>query len=276
MKNLLIILFSSILLSSNILLSQVIVSPYIVYMDEYNKFGSMIVQNESFEPYEISITFKFGYPISDSLGNRTMNYIENPPEDMAAINNWVNAFPKKFVLKSKERQTIRLMIKPPTNLNDGTYWTRIVTSSTPVQNNVDTNVTGVSAKLKFVLNQVTTAIYRNGRANTDLSISDPKLFLDSNKTYQLLYPLERKDNSPFFGYLTIRIFTQENELIKEEKDFISIYYSMVKNYFLPREEFTSGNYRAELTVTFNEKEDIPESKIPQKQDILNIFEFYIP
>lgn len=245
-------------------------------MDEQNKFGSMIVQNESLEPYEITMSFVFGYPVSDSLGNRTMKYVQEPTDTEPSINNWVKAFPKKFILNPKEKQTIRLMIKPPKDLSDGTYWTRIVTSSAPVQADVDSSSGGVSAKLKFVLNQVTTAIYRTKNAVTDLQIGNPKMIQDSTNTYQLLYPLERGGNTPFFGYLNLRVFNEAGEKIKDERDFLSIYYDMVRNYILPSENFKSGKYRAELEIEFNEKEDIPESKLAKKENISNSFEFIIP
>lgn len=264
------------LLFSSNLLSQVIISPYIVYMDDKDRYGSMIVQNESYEPYEISISFVFGYPVSDSLGNRTMKYIQYPDENVPSINNWVKAFPKKFVLQPKERQTIRLMSRPPTDLLPGTYWTRIVTSSSPVETSVDTSTSGVSAKLKFVLNQVTTAIYRKEPANVDLKIDEPKIYLDSTNTYQLLFPLQREGNSPFFGNLSLRVFNAQNELVHDEKEYLSIYFDLVRNFILPKEKFIQGKYHAELEVKFNEKEDISESKMEQKPNVIKKFDFSIP
>ncbi len=245
-------------------------------MDEQNKFGSMIVQNESLEPYEISISFIFGYPISDSLGNRTMNYEQNPTDEMPSINNWVKAFPKKFILKPKERQTVRLMIRPPMGIAPGTYWTRIVTSSSPVESAVDSSTNGVSAKLKFVLNQVTTAIYRKSEAITNLSISDPKIILDTNNTYQILYPLKREGNSPFFGFFNLKIYDEMDQIVIDERDYLSVYFDLIRNYLLPNEIVKSGKYRAEMEIEFNEKEDIPESKLPPIPNIINKFEFSIP
>lgn len=264
------------LISTNLILSQVIISPYVVYMDEQNKFGSMIVQNESLEAYEISISFIFGYPISDSLGNRTMDYIQSPSDEMPSINNWVKAFPKKFILQPKERQTVRLMIRPPMGLAPGTYWTRIVTSSSPVDVGVDSSTNGVSAKLKFVLNQVTTAIYRKNEAVTNINISDPEIILDTNNTYQLLYPLKREGNSPFFGYFNLKVYDEMNQIVLDERDYLSVYFELIRNYILPNELFKTGIYRAELEIEFNEKEDIPESKLEAIPNILNKFEFSIP
>jgi len=275
MKNLSKLLLPFLFISSN-LFSQVIISPYIVYMDEQNKFGSMIVQNESLDPYEISVSFVFGYPISDSLGNRTMNYEKKPSEEMPSINGWVKAFPKKFVLKPKERQTIRLMIRPPSSIEAGTYWTRIVTSSSPVASSIDSSNGGVSAKLKFVLNQVTTAIYRKQEATVDLNIGNPKLYLDSTNSYQLLYSLERRENSPFFGFVNLKVYDSNNQIVQDERDYLSVYFDLVRNYKLNSELFPSGNYRAEIEIEFNEREDIPESKLPQKPNITKMFEFNIP
>ncbi len=270
------LLFVFFILTTTVL-SQVIISPYVVYTDYSNKFGSMIVQNESLDPYEISISFVFGFPISDSLGNRTMQYMENPSEEYSSLNNWISAFPKKFVLNSKERQTIRLMVKPPKEIPKGTYWTRIVTSSTPLKtDSVSNSGSGVSAKLKFVLNQVTTAIYRTDSVFTDVSINNVSLMQDTAGVYQLLYNIEQKGNSPYFGDFNLKVMNQAGEVIKEEKDYLSIYYGIIRNYSLSIEDFGSGDYKAELLIKFNEKEDIPESTLVPPAEIVNSFEFTIP
>jgi len=245
-------------------------------MDETNKYGSLVVQNESFDSYEISISFIFGYPVSDSLGTRTMKYINNPSKEQPSITNWIKVFPRKFVLAPKERQTVRLLVKPPKNIEDGSYWARIVTQSTPIDKQKDTTSSGVSAKIKFVLNQITTAIYRKGNASTKLTIDDVKLYKDSTNTYQLLYLLGRKGNSPFFGNFNLKVYNKKGELVKEESDYASIYYDFIRNYILKKEDFKQGKYRAELEIIFNEKEDIPKSKMDDIPPVKKTFEFLIP
>ncbi len=256
--------------------AQVILSPYVVYMDETNKYGSLVVQNESFDSYDISISFIFGYPVSDSVGTRTMKYISNPSEDEPSISSWVKVFPRKFVLAPKERQTVRLLVKPPKGVKDGTYWTRIVTQSTPIDKQKDSSASGVSAKIKFVLNQITTAIFRKGNASTGLSIDNVKLYKDSTNTYQLLYSLGRKGNSPFFGNFNLKVYDVNDVLVKEESDYASIYSDFVRNYILAKDDFNPGKYKAELEIIFNEKEDIPKSKMESIPAIKNSFEFLIP
>ncbi len=256
--------------------AQVIISPYVVYTDEHNKFGKLIVQNESYDSYEISISFIFGYPISDSLGNRTMKYIKQPEDSLPSINAWVKAFPKKFVLHPKERQTVRLFVKPPGYLKNGTYWTRIVTSSSPIIKEQDSSGNGVSAKLRFVLNQVTTVIFRKGIANTGLNISNAKISRDSTGSYKLLYLLKREGNSPFFGNFNLKIFNSKGQPVKDESDYTSVYFNMIRSYVLPQNIFKPGKYKAILEAVFNEKEDIPQSKMKNIPNVKNTFEFIIP
>lgn len=264
-----------ILFYAKILFSQVIISPYVVYMDEYNKYGSMIVQNESMESYEVSISFVFGYPISDSLGNRTMKYEPNPDDSLPSINGWIKAFPKKIILNPKERQTIRMMVKPPAGLKDGTYWTRIVTSSLPIENDVDSTKGGVSAKVKFVLNQVTTAIYRKGKNEVNLSLTNPKIFKDSSDNYQFLYGIKKGGNSPFYGNLYFNIYDEMDSLITSQKDYLSIFFDIYRNYNVKNNILKSGKYRAELVVEYNEKMDIPESKLKPIPNTIKEYEFTI-
>ena len=50
--------------------SQIIISPYILYTDTKNKFGTFLVLNESDQVYEIDMSFIFGYPVTDSVGRK--------------------------------------------------------------------------------------------------------------------------------------------------------------------------------------------------------------
>jgi len=51
---------------------------------------------------------------------------------------------------------------------------------------------------------------------------------------------------------------------------------MVRNYHLPDEGLEAGKYIVELEIEYNEKEDIPESKMPAKPNTKRKFEFLIP
>jgi hypothetical protein len=243
------------------LYSQILISPYIVYTDEKNKVNNFIVQNESNDNYEVSVSFTFGYPVSDSTGQIVMKYFDNDSSQTSSINNYIRAFPKKFILSPKKRQVIRLTVKAPDTLSAGTYWTRIVTSAVPFTEQVDTTHTGITARIKFVLNQVTTCLYRVGDAESGVKILDYKLTPDSNMTI-LTVNLERIGNSPFIGNLILKVPDEKGNVVKELKEYIPLYFNLMKKIQIDHTDLEKGKkYFLNITAVNTEKEDIPESNL---------------
>ena len=243
------------------LYSQILISPYIVYTDEKNKVNNFIVQNESNDNYEVSVSFTFGYPVSDSSGQIVMKYFDNDSSQTYSINDYIRAFPKKFILPPKKRQVIRLTVKAPDTLSAGTYWTRIVTSAVPFTEQVDTTHSGITARIKFVLNQVTTCLYRVGDAESGVKILDYKLTPDSNMTI-LTVNLERIGNSPFIGNLILKVQDEKGNVVKELKEYIPLYFNLMKKIQIDHTDLEKGKkYFLNMTAVNTEKEDIPESNL---------------
>lgn len=255
--------------------AQVIISPYVVYIDERDRYGTFIVQNESNQDYEITISFVFGHPISDTLGNVSMQYYPEPTDNLPSITNWIRAFPKKFVLRPTQRQLIRMTVRPPDSLSAGTYWTRIVTSSVPKADSLNTSSTGISAKINFVLNQVTTVLYRVDPADSKLVVKNFKTEMDSSKL-DFFVDLKREGNSPYWGDLYLTIEDSLGIIIKEQQEYLPVYFELVKKYSFNLNEIPSGNYTARMRFEFNEKEDIPKSRIDLKPAIIKTLSFEVP
>ncbi len=245
-------------------------------MDKKDRFGTFLVQNKSLEEYEINISFVFGYPTTDSLGSGTMKYIENPADSLPSIAKWVRAFPKSFILAPEQKQIVRMTVRPQRDLTPGTYWTRMVTSSTPKSPPVDTLEEGISAKIRFVLNQVTTVVYRVETATTRLELENMSIQSDS-ANLQMFVDIKREGNSAFFGDMTTRIFNEYGDTVAVDENFIQVYYDMKKRIDFPLENLTEGKYRVELEILFNEKEDIPKSRmVPDKFTYKKELEFNYP
>jgi len=264
-----ILLFS--LLFSIQTFAQIIISPYIVLLNENNRFGKFIVQNESNETYEVTISFLFGFPQSDSSGSMTMKYIDNPDSTYTSSVNWIKAFPRKFFLEPKQRQLIRMMVNPDRELSPGTYWARIVTSSAPTSVAADTLKQGISAKIKFVLNQITTLLYRTGNIETGAELKNYFVKEDSGGT-SIFAELNRKGNSPFFGDAVVSVFNDSGKA-GEKTEGLSLYYNLTKKFYF--ENLKPGNYSAEIKIIHNEKEVIPESTIKQGEPIIRRLQFTV-
>lgn len=254
--------------------SQVIISPYIVYLDQQKRFGSFIVQNESNEEFEISISYIFGYPVSDSLGTGSMKYYEEPDDSLPSIDKWIRAFPRNFVLKPRQRQVVRMTVRPPDTLEAGTYWTRIVTSSSPRSVSVNQLSAGISARINFVINQITTVIYRKDSVWTGIDISSFENFEDSSSVY-FLAQLNRTGNSPFFGDMSIAITDTNGTEFATQQEYLAVYYNMIKRITFDKSELPAGIYNAYLKIILNEKVDIPESKLEPILPITKTIQFEI-
>lgn len=265
-------IFLSLLFLSIHSFAQVIISPYIVLINENNRFGNFIVQNEASETYEVTVSFVFGFPQSDSLGNLSMKYINNPDSTYPSAVEWIKAFPRKFFLEPKQRQLIRMMVVPNKDLSPGTYWARIITSASPTSTTTDTIKQGISAKIKFVLNQITTLLYRVGDNESKAQFTNYFVKKDSSGA-SVFTSLEREGNSPFFGSVVVSVSNDSDRVLEEKTEKISLYYNLTKK--ISFEKLKPGSYSAEIKIINNEKEDIPESNIKPAEPIIRRIQFSI-
>jgi hypothetical protein len=254
MKVILLTIFASLLFAASSF-AQLVVTPYVVMIDKQNKFGTYMVLNETDEEQEVSISFKFGYPVSDAEGNVTMLY-DSTDSDAHSLTQKIKAFPRKFILKPKEKQIIRMTVSPE-GLAPGTYWTRIVTSSQSRKPYKETNE-DFSANINFVLHQITTVLYKNGDfANnvefTDLSVTTDSAFVN------LIPAVKSTGTPPFFCKFTYKIYDSSNKAVIDNFEYIAVYYDLKKKISIPLSSLTPGSYTAEVTVSSDDSPDIPKS-----------------
>lgn len=259
--SLLIILLSVALAPLGLVRAQVIVAPTILYMSDHDPFGTFVVMNRSRDPQEISVSFKFGYPTSDSLGNIFMRYDDSLAADKYSCNEWLRGFPKQFVLNPDQQQVVRLVITPQQDLPNGVYWTRLITRSTPQVKFVDTVKTGVTANITFVLEQVTTIVFEKGSVNTSISVSDGGTFTDSTHL-NVLANLNRGGNAPFLGTVNLKILDAAGNTVYTDKLLIAAYFDMHVKFAVPLSNLRVGDrYTAILDVSSDRPDIPPENAI---------------
>ena len=257
------ILFSScilsILISLNIVDAQVNVAPPVVFMSPENRFGLLMLENQTSNTQEVSVEFKFGYPTSDSLGVVAMQYADSAAERQYSIASWLKAFPKKFVLTPGQQQSVRLALTAPQSLPDGIYWTRIITTGAPQQKFVDTVQRGITTQLNYVFQQVTTAAFVKGKIISQLTIEGKGVQRDSSGIVVLWY-VNRTGNAPYFGTAVTKIYSQRGDIVDETKETLAIYFSMMKRSFFSNTLFKAGSYSVEVSL-LPERIDIPSDQL---------------
>jgi len=253
--------------------AQISVSPPALFINSTNRFGTFIVENKTAEVQEVSIKFRFGYPVSDSIGNLSMQYNDTIAEAQHSLAGWIKGFPRKFILMPGTQQIMRFTTQPPPNLSDGMYWSRIITSSQPQANRIDTMRTGITAHFNVVFEQITTVLYSKGKLNSDIEIADPYIVEDS-ASVRLIWKTVKTGNAPYFGTAYVKVFDENGNVVDETFETLGIYVTMNKKVKFDRNKLKPGNYVAEITFV-TERKDIASDNIIQLPPIVKKFTFTI-
>lgn len=240
-------------------LSQITITPIYVYLDQQNRFGSMLVMNGSQQPQEVTITFSFGYPVTDAEGNIEMVYGDSTTADQWGIHEAIRGFPRSFTVQPGQRQVVRLTVAPR-NFEDGMYWSRLKTTSTPVSPPVgETSADAVTTQITYKFEQVTTVFYKHGDVNTAVEITDFTTEQTENQV-EFIADMTRSGNAPFLGSIVLTVIDQAGKTIIERSTSTSIYYDYRQVFRINREELPAGSYEAEIRI-ISRRGDVPQEHL---------------
>lgn len=234
--------------------AQVVVYPTTIIASNNNRFGTFFVTNNSQQPQQITLSYRFGYPTSDKNGNIYMQYKDSVNAQKYSCAKWIKSYPSKFVLPPGQRQTIRMLISPPANLHNGVYWTRLVTNSKPQESFPDTTKNGVVTHIVFAIDHITSIIYREGNVNAHVQIASISSQKDSKGNIEFLTNLHRDGSAPFLGNIVFQIFDHSKKLLKTINEPIAVYFNLTKRFVINSGDLGAGTYTAQ--VTLNSQRDV--------------------
>lgn len=241
-------------------IAQVTISPTSLFIDSQRRFETLLIMNSSNSAQEISLSWEFGYPKMDEDGGSVMIYDDPEEAAMHSAADWLRGFPKNFILEPGARQTIRITAKAPRGLADGTYWSRLKTTSSALSAQVGTEQSaGISAQINFQFNQITSIFFKQGEVNTGIDIIKVRNIVEDKKI-RLLANYTKSGNSPFLGTMTAKVFDTSGEVLLDEKIFVSIYYDGVHRIDLDGSALPAGSYDYEISFSSG-RPDIPDTDI---------------
>ena len=178
----------------------VMVAPHAVYIDHRTRSGSVLLYNPGTEAVEVTISTIFGYPVTDSTGSIKLDTLL--ADSSVSALSWIQAFPRRLTVAPRERQTLRLLARPPAGLADGEYWLRLVIAAqagrVPISGVSDT--TAIQVGLTLEVRTIIGVNYRKGLMTTGLTLSNVRgeVIHDSLITRARL---ERRGNAAFVGMI---------------------------------------------------------------------------
>ena len=254
--------------------AQVVIAPPIVFISDQLPYGTFVVSNVSTVPQEVDIAFKFGYPNTDSVGNIFMDYNDSTGSARNySCASWLSAFPTKFILNPGQEQVVHMSVSSPDSLNDGVYWSRLVTISQPQQKFVGKIKSGITANIIFVFRQITSVLYEKGKLDTGIRVDGFHASQDS-ASVNLYADLRRIGDAPFLGTVSIHVLNQNGDIVYANEGLIAVYMGFVKSFDIPLSKLPARNYSATITLSTN-RSDIPPSQQLKMTPVSKSFSFTV-
>jgi hypothetical protein len=232
------------------LFAQVTVAPSMLFIDAKSGIGNLYITNNSGAPQEVSISFAFGYPDADGVGNATMNYGDTLAAKTYSLNPMVRAYPRTFLLAAKQEQTVRLQVRNST-AKAAFYFTRVKITSNQKSAEIGRKVTdSVSTQINFKFEQILPVFYRKGIASTGLTIHDVSTTVKDQKM-TVVADVERTGTAPFVGSVKAELYSPANERVALFEATAAIYFRVKNKMELDLAKAGKGEHR--LVLTFETK-----------------------
>ena len=249
------LLLQLILITAIPALGQVTIAPTNLFLDSSTKFGTYMVVNGSNDAQEISVQFIFGYSTSEENGERTL--IQNDTSEIAqkySIADRLRAFPQNFTLLPGQRQIVRLRIGNTSDLEPGTYWSRIKTTSQKQAPPIElSNQQVVSASIGIVIEQVTGLYFKNGDVSTGIDIQEISSSINSDNKLEILTSFLRTGNSPFLGNVLVRLTNKSGNIVREAPVTTTYFFDGVHKQTFDIDDLPKGDYT--ISVAFESRRD---------------------
>lgn len=254
----------------------VLVAPHAVFLDHRTRSGTLTLYNPGREAVEISIETLFGYPVSDSAGHLTLYAPETPDSTEPSAAGWLQAFPRRMTLAPQERQTVRLLGRPPASLPDGEYWSRLAVSAkggtVPVSGVVDTSQIKVGLTLE--IRTILPVYYRKGNPTTGLAIDGVHTMVEGDSL--VVRPrLVRQGNAAFVGTLRGALADSAGTVRSSFSMPLAVFYRMEPRVTTSRAGIPAGRYLLRLELA-SERDDLPEAQLLPIAPVRDSLEVVLP
>jgi hypothetical protein len=248
--------------------AQIALSPSFVFIEENSGVGNLYVSNNGEQAHEVTITFQFGYPGSDSDGNLVMNYDDSVAYDQFALDPLIRAFPRSFLLSAGEQRTVRLQMVPGQERKEGFFFTRMKVLAKPQTPEVTEDIAdGIGTKISFNFEQITAVFYKRGKVGTGLEVKEVEVRQNEDKL-ELRTQLHRTGNSPFLGSMYARLKDARGNVVAETQSTTTAYFDVIRRMDLNTEGIAPGVYTLELSFE-TRRNDMMISDLVQAQRIVH-------
>lgn len=235
----------------------VVVAPHAVFIDHATRAGSITLYNPGEEPVEVSVSFAFGYPTTDSAGNVSVELSDSTPPGEPGAAAWLQAFPRRVTVGQQQRQTIRLLASPPANLPNGEYWARIVVGAkggkVPVVGVPDS--AAITVGLTLEIRTVISVVYRKGQLTTGVTLA-PISAGYAHDSVHVRLPLTRTGTAAYLGTARVSVVNSAGDPVGQDERAVAVYHALNPRLTVPVGTLAPGSYTVRVSV-YTDRVDLP-------------------
>lgn len=256
-------------LSAQLADAQVSIAPTTLYTDP-NGISTFYITNPSSTPQEVTVSFVFGYPDYNDLGELRMIY-EDPEKDLQwGLGTRLRVFPRSFILGAKKQQVVRLQVMPDPTKPDGMYFSRVKITSNIQASDIDAiEEEGVAMRVNFKFDQILAVFHKQGTVNTSLKLGKTTYSKEGDKLH-VISEFQRGGNAPFIGTAHLILRDPQNQIVAEQRQTTALYFDALHKVTLELPtDLILGDYDLEVNYR-TERNDINPNDLVKSEPIRRI------
>jgi P pilus assembly chaperone PapD len=260
---------------SALIAQSVTVAPPVVVIDHRTRGGSVELYNPSAVPVEVAISLLYGYPVSDSLGNVDLRTMDQPPASEPSAAGWIDAYPRRATVLPGQTQTVRFLARPPANLADREYWSRIVVSSKAAAIPVAMSDTSkITVSLNVEIRTVTTLLYRKGTVTTSIAATALRTEQHGDSLVTRV-KLDPHGTAAWLGTITGKLVGADGKTAAEFERPMGVYHPVDPSFVVPLDSVPPGKYWVHVELK-TDRRDVPRSTLVQSPAVRDSLEVAVP
>jgi hypothetical protein len=241
------------------IIEAIYVSPTAVFMDERSGSAQVAIGNSGDSPEEATVELRFGFPDADSAGTPYIRFIDDPGSEFPSAADWIHAFPQRVRLEPRSQQVVRLLARPPENLPDGEYWTRMIITGRGATLRPTGADSGVHAGVDLVIRLVTSVTYRKGKVSTGILVRDVIADVEGDSLTVWAH-LDRTGNAAYLGTADVELANARGATVRHWSSALSVYTPMRRRFSFKVDSLEAGDYKVRLRIRA-ERPDLPADRV---------------
>jgi len=256
--------------------ASIVVIPSYLFLDSKHRTLPVTVSNDGDDEREVWLEVKYGYETSDDSGNIFIQ-MDSLAVGEPSSAQWLQGYPRRFILKPGESQIVRLVVTPPAGLADGEYWSRLLVESKPrnILQKPQTPSTAIKPGIVLLYEQSVPFHYRVGKLSTEIVVDSIRAVL-ADSSIDVYTKCSKTGNAAYWGSRTVRVLDKSGKVVQRFTHNTGVFKNITLLDQIDRKSLAPGDYTVTLEFVTEGRTDIPRTSLVHANPVRISTTFTIP